>query len=195
MFYRPLAGFLTPKIVSPPRFISAGGDASPLPVCLAFSRPVRCSVVFAFRSLVQTVVLFFRHLRQQTKKKESRLSDPWPLTPAPGFASPPRLRAPRWGVRVCVQVRGGVVCPGISGRLQDSFPVETGFPLRSSLSRSLTLLLVHSLARSAQDQTPISVSWRREQTFTVDELSSSSNTSLKLSDFHEIKTLFLIMFF
>lgn len=96
---------------------------------------------------------------------------------------------------MCVQVRGGVVCPGISGRLQDSFPVETGFPLRSSLSRSLTLLLVHSLARSAQDQTPISVSWRREQTFTVDELSSSSNTSLKLSDFHEIKTLFLIMFF
>ena len=130
--------------------------------------------------------------RQKRKRAVSPTPDLWPQL----LVLPLLLDfAPLGGGKSVCSGQGGVVCPGISGRLQDSFPVETGFPLRSSLSRSLTLLLVHSLARSAQDQTPISVSWRREQTFTVDELSSSSsNTSLKLSDFHEIKTLFLIMF-
>lgn len=76
---------------------------------------------------------------EKKKKKKIHLSAPWPLTPAPDSAAAPWASGPLRGGLECVQVRGF----GLSWRLEESFPGQTGFPLRSfSPSRS------HSFIRS-----------------------------------------------
>lgn len=140
------------------------------PVFPSVSPSVRCSVVFVVRSLVQTVGFFLSSQTTDKKEKESHLSDP--LTsdpPSSRFCRSSSGFGPLSGVRVCVQVRG-LVCPGV---WRTRFLFRPVSPLRS-ISFSLSHSLARSIARSAWAQTPISVSWRREQTFTVAALRGRS---------------------
>lgn len=100
---------------------------------------------FLYRSLSVRAVcsLAFCRLRRERKKKKKKkihLSAPWPLTPAPdSAAAAPWASGPLRGGLECVQVRGF----GLSRRLEESFPGQTGLPLWS-FSPSLS----HSFIRS-----------------------------------------------
>lgn len=112
------------------------------PVFPSVSPSVRCSVVFVVRSLVQTVGFFLSSQTTDKKEKESHLSDPLTSDPPqlPVLPLLLGLRAPQWGKSVC-SGQGF----GLSRRLEDSFPVQTGFP--PPIDLFLALSLVQSLVQ------------------------------------------------
>lgn len=109
--------FLMPKYESvfPPPGVTVGSD--PLirpPVCLV---TLSCSGVQSSLSWSRQLV-FFVIAGNRQKKKDTHLSDPWPLTPSSRFCLSSSGSGPLSRVSVCVQVRG-LVCPAIiSGRLR-----------------------------------------------------------------------------
>lgn len=134
------------KFVRPPPGVTAD-------LRLVSVRPsLRCEVRF----LVQTVVMVFCHLWQQTKKKRAPTSDPssWLLL----------LLGPFGWVAVCSGQGFGLSRRqrGTRSRLRPVSPPISSFwffPLSLFYARSFSVMLV----RSTRARTPVSVSWRTER--------------------------------
>lgn len=127
--------------------------------------------------------------RQKRKRAVSLTPDLWPQL----LVLPLLLDfAPLGGGKSVCSGQGGVVCPGISGRLQDSFPVETGFP-----PPIFSFSLSHSLARSfARSFSPGPDSNQRLLEERADiYCRRAEQQQHKFEALMKSKTLFLIMFF
>ena len=130
---RPLAGFFLVNMSH--LFLIEAWRSFRLPVCVTISQVLSClcssfSGPDSWGSLSSQV---------KDKKKKRATSLTLASDPSSWFCHSSSGLRPLGGVRVCVQVRGF----GLSWRLKDSFPVQTGSP-RSDLSLSRS----HSFIRS-----------------------------------------------